>query len=263
MKEVIKASRIILDNTKFKGDIAIILGSGLGGFTDALENKKIIKYTEIPYYPLSTIPGHAGELVIGKINDKELIVANGRFHYYEGYSKEQVTFPIKILHKCGIKNLIITNSSGSLKESSPPGTIVAIKGHMDFSFQKKIQDPVLNNDIKFHSSKLIALANVVAVENRISFTKGNYCWTLGPMYETPEEINYLKSLNGSVVGMSTLPEIKEAGLLGLNVLTLSVITNFAAGISKTSLSHEEVLFNAKKAKHKMIKLLSGIIDKIT
>ena len=201
-------------------------------------------------------------MVIGKLNNKELIVAKGRMHCYEGYSREIVVFPIHVFKECGVKNLIITNSSGSLNKTNEPGTIMMITGHLDCTFQDNIEDPDLITDKKFHSSQLISIARSVARKNHIPLATGNYCWTMGPMYETPAEIKYLRSLNGSAVGMSTLPEIEEAGSLGLNVITLSLLTNFAAGISEQSLTHEEVLTNAERSKQKIIKLLSGIIERI-
>ena len=262
MNRSLEASKVILDQASFNGNTAVILGSGLGGFTDALTNHKIIEYSNIPHYPRSTVEGHSGEMVIGKLNSKELIVAKGRMHCYEGYSREIVVFPIHVFKECGVENLIITNSSGSLNKTNEPGTIMMITGHLDCTFQDNIEDPDLITDEKFHSSQLISIARSVARKNHIPLAAGNYCWTMGPMYETPAEIKYLRSLNGSAVGMSTLPEIEEAGSLGLNVITLSLLTNFAAGISEQSLTHEEVLTNAERSKQKIIKLLSGIIERI-
>ena len=262
MKKALEASQIILDRTNFDGNTAVVLGSGLGGFTDALTDSELIQYSDIPHYPRSTVEGHSGEMVIGRLMNKEIIIAKGRMHLYEGYSKETVVFPIHVLKECGIENLIITNSAGSLDKINLPGTIMAIVGHLDCTFQNSPKDPELISDAKFHSPHLISIFKSVANTNDIPFVTGNYCWTLGPMYETPAEIKYLRSLNGSAVGMSTLPEIEEAGSLGLNVLTISVLTNFAAGISDQSLTHDEVLINAERSKNKMIKILSGIIQRI-
>ena len=137
-----------------------------------------------------------------------------------------------------------------------------IDGHINCTFQDSLDDPKIIKDEKFHSSELHAIAKEVALENDISITSGSYCWTLGPTYETSSEIQYLTSLKGSSVGMSTLPEIQEGGNLGLNLLTLSLLTNYAAGISKTSLTHEEVLENAKNSTNKMVTLLSEIVKKV-
>lgn len=197
-------------------------------------------------------------MVVGKLNDKDIIVANGRLHIYEGYSIDEVVFPIRVLKECGIENLIITNSAGSLSQDYVPGTIMIIEGHINFTFKDSFDKIEIITDEKFHSLELASIANKVALNNNINIKKGNYCWVFGPAYETSSEIEYFRLNNGSVVGMSTLPELREAGAIGLKLLTLSLLTNFAAGISKQPLTHEEVLENAGKSTEKMVKLLSGI-----
>ena len=262
MERIREASRFILDQTRFSGKTAVILGSGLGGFTDALKEKRTLKYSKITHYPEPTVSGHSGELIVGRLNDSDILVASGRIHMYEGCSLDEVIFPIKVLKECGIENLIITNSAGSLKKENAPGSIMIIKGHIDFTFRDGIDDPKIITDTKFHSSELSSIAKSVSLKNGISLKEGNYCWVLGPAYETSLEINYFQSLNGSAVGMSTLPEIREGGALGMKLLTLSLLTNFAAGISEQPLTHEEVLENAGNSKNSMIKLLSRIIEGI-
>tara|TARA_B100000530_G_scaffold96489_1_gene59613 strand:+ start:934 stop:1728 length:795 start_codon:yes stop_codon:yes gene_type:complete len=262
MNKVIEASNFILDQTNFNGKTGFILGSGLGGFTDVLTKKRILKYSKIPNYSQTSVEGHKGELIIGKLDQKDILVANGRLHLYEGHSIEDIVFPIRVFKECGIKNLIITNSAGSLKKENPPGTIMIIDGHINCTFQDNLDDPKIIKDRKFHSSELFTIAKQIAFENDIPIASGNYCWTLGPTYETSSEIQYFTSLKGSSVGMSTLPEIQEGGNLGLKLLTLSLLTNYAAGISEKSLTHEEVLENAKKSTNKMITLLSGIVKKV-
>ena len=262
MKKIREASRVILEQTGFKGKTAVILGSGLGGFTDALQEKRTLRYSEIPHYPEPTVAGHSGELIIGKLNEKDILVASGRLHMYEGCSIDEVIFTIRVLRECGVDNLIITNSAGSLIKRNSPGTIMIIEGHIDFTFRDDFNDPDLITDRKFHSPELSSIANRIALKNGIAITKGNYCWVLGPGYETSSEIKYFRRFKGSAVGMSTLPEIREAGRLGFKLLTMSLLTNFAAGISKQPLTHEEVLENAGNSTDKMIKLLSGIIEGI-
>ena len=262
MNDLKETSQYIFKHLGFHGKTAVILGSGLGGFTDILTDHCTLPYENIPHYPKSTVKGHSGKLVKGMLEEKEILVAKGRVHCYEGYSRKTVTFPIRVFKELGIENLIITNSSGSLKRKNTPGTLMVIEGHMDFTFQDGTADPSLISDGKFHSPELISIAKKVASINRIHLATGNYCWTLGPAYETPAEIQYFKSLNGTAVGMSTLPEIEEGGTLGLNVLTLSTLTNFAAGISEHPLTHKEVLHNAEKEKGRFLKLLSGIIERI-
>jgi purine-nucleoside phosphorylase len=261
LKEI-QASNFILEKTSFNGDTAIILGSGLGKFSEILTERKKLSYRQIPNYPVSNVEGHKGELIVGKLSGKEILVASGRVHCYEGYSKEEVTFPIRTFSECGIKNLIITNSSGSLNKKNKPGTIMNIKGHLDCTFQNHYYDLELITGDKYHSKELIKLSNTIALKNKISMASGNYCWVLGPSYETPEEIKYFKSYQGNAVGMSTLPEIEQAGYLGFRVLTLALLTNYAAGIKSELLSHKDVLNAASQSKSKFIKLLSGIIKGI-
>ena len=262
VKQEIQASEFILSKTSFCGSTAIILGSGLGEFAKVLNDRKHLAYSKIPYYPTSNVEGHAGELVIGSVFGKEVIIANGRVHCYEGYDRKQVTFPIRVFKKCGIKNLIITNSSGSMQKKNKPGTLMIIKGHIDCTFQNHYEDLKLIKSNNYYSKELIELSEKVAIKNKIKVSSGNYCWVLGPSYETPEEIKYFRSNKGNAVGMSTLPEIEEAGEQGLKVLSLALLTNYAAGINKNTLSHGEVIAVASKSKTKLIKLLSGIIKGI-
>ncbi|MFL3006935.1 MAG: purine-nucleoside phosphorylase [Candidatus Neomarinimicrobiota bacterium] len=254
-----EASNFILRETSFSGKTAIILGSGLGEYAKILTEKKNLAFSKIPYYPISNVEGHAGELVSGKIFGIEILIAKGRVHCYEGYSLREVTFPIRVFKKCGIKNLIITNSSGSLEKKNKPGTLMLIKGHLDCSFQKNYHDINLVAGDKYHSKELIKLSEKVAFNCKIKVLSGNYCWVLGPSYETPEEINFFKLYDGNAVGMSTLPEIEEAGAQGLRVLSIALLTNYAAGIGKDILSHKDVMEVASQSKTKLMNLLSGII----
>ncbi|MDC3166506.1 purine-nucleoside phosphorylase [Candidatus Marinimicrobia bacterium] len=254
-----QASNFILRETSFSGKTAIILGSGLGEYADILSEQNILAFSNIPYYPISNVEGHAGELVSGKIFGKEILIAKGRIHCYEGYSLRKVTFPIRVLKKCGIKNLIITNSSGSINKKNKPGTLMLINGHLDCSFQNNYQDLKLVVGDKYHSKELIKLSEKVASNYKIKVVSGNYCWVLGPCYETPEEIKFFKFHGGDAVGMSTLPEIEEAGAQSLKVLSIALLTNYAAGIDKDILSHKDVIKVASQSKTKLMNLLSGII----
>ena len=253
-QKVIDSVNFIKKTISFDGETAIILGSGLGKFSSNLSEQKIIPFSSIPNYPISNVRGHSGKLVFGKLNGKEILVAEGRSHLYEGYSKDIVSYPVLIFKELGIKNLIITNSAGSLKKKNPPGTLMIIKGHLDMTFQRSAMEPAIVNSSKYYSTILIKIAKEISHKKKIPIESGIYCWTLGPMYETAEEINFFKSLNGSAVGMSTVPEIEMGGNIGLKVLTISTLTNYAAGISKNLLSHDEVLLNANNAKDKILSL---------
>ena len=263
MKNLVKeASEFIFGKTGFSGKTAIILGSGLGAFTDPIIDKQTIPYASIPDYPQPTVAGHAGELVTGIIHGKSILVAKGRFHCYEGHSIETVNLPIRVFHALGVQNLIITNSAGSMNKENVPGTLMVIEGHIDFTFRDSAADPELIRSDKFHSRDLISIARKTANEQKINLSFGNYCWALGPAYETPAEIQYFQSMNGDAVGMSTVPEIREAGKLGMRILTISTLTNFAAGITKNPLTHDEVMEYADKARNDFIGLISGIIEKL-
>ena len=244
--------------TGFKGGTAVILGSGLGEFGDHLENKKIISYNQIPEYPSPSVPGHAGKLVSGYLSGKPILAAKGRFHYYEGYNWETLVLPIHLFHALNVKTLIITNASGSMRSSIKPGDLFLITGYLDCTFRDSVEDPQVTN-IRNTSSQLYRMVAICASENNIPLRKGNYCWALGPSYETPAEITYFKSLGGDVVGMSTVPEMMEAKKCGMEILGISCVTNFAAGLSDSPLNHGEVIETAENTKHEFIKLLKAII----
>jgi purine-nucleoside phosphorylase len=246
----------------FGGNSMIVLGSGLGSFCDILSKKKVLPYHQIPHYPETTVKGHAGELVSGYFSGKEILIANGRFHFYEGFSNDQIEFPYNIFREIGVKNIIITNSSGSLNIKFKPGTLMAINGHLDCSFQKNEGNPNIISNDKYYSPFLLELAEKVALSLNIELVRGIYCWTLGPSYETSSEISYFKSLGGDAVGMSALPEIEICKKLGFSTLVISNLTNYGAGITKDVLNHEDVILNAMKNKEKINKLLATIIERI-
>ena len=254
--------KFIKTSLKFSGDTAVILGSGLGHISDIVENRKIVKYKNIPNYPESTIKGHAGELISGIIQGKEILIANGRFHLYEGYTKEQINYPFKIFKDLGVQNIIITNSSGSLNKDCPPGTIMMIDKHINFSFQENFKDPEIHKGNKFYSKHLLKIAEESAKLLEIKILKGTYCWVLGPMYETPDEIYYFKSLGGSAVGMSGFPEVEICNKLGFSVLMISNLTNYAAGITDKKLTHEDVILNATNNKEKLTNFLLSLIKRL-
>ena len=252
----------ILKKISFSPDIAVVMGSGLANISSYLEGPKSISYESLQGYPQTTIHGHSGKFVFGKIGHVKVLLAIGRFHYYEGYSLEEVTAPIKLFSKLKIKDLIITNSAGSMNEDFPPGSFLISNGHMDCTFLKNSNEPQVVSDAKYHNPKLIKIAMSCSKKLKLKTNLGIYCWTMGPAYETPAEIKNMQQLGGDAVGMSTVPEIIEAGYRGMRVLTMSCLTNFAAGISQTKLTHEEVVSNAKKFDNDFSKLLERIIKNI-
>ena len=252
----------VFDLTYFNGRIAVILGSGLGKFSNHLKNQITISYNDIPGYPSSTVEGHKGELVCGRLDNNQILIANGRFHYYEGYSFQQVTIPIHMFEKLGVDHLIITNSSGSMNKHFLPGSIMVVKGHMDCTYRNSPANPKIYSGSPYHDPELIDLAFSAAKEIDIELKSGNYCWTLGPSYETPAEIKDMINLGGDAVGMSTVPEIISAAELDIKVLTISCLTNFAAGITKKTLTHEDVVKTADKSSKEFSELLIKLLYKL-
>ncbi|MEC7848230.1 MAG: purine-nucleoside phosphorylase [Candidatus Neomarinimicrobiota bacterium] len=253
---------IVRSRLSFNGSDAIILGSGLGTFAKHLKKKLILPYSKIPGLPRSTVAGHHGELISGYHGERQVVVAKGRFHYYEGYDLSTVVLPVRIFNALGVRNLIITNSSGSITRSNPPGTLMAIKGHFDCTFRNGPDDPELRSNERYHDSSMLSIAKKVAKKIKINLAQGNYCWTLGPSYETAAEIDYFRQLGGNAVGMSTVPEVQEGAKLGMHILVLSVLTNYASGITMSELTHDEVLETANKTGKYFISLLLGIIAQL-
>jgi len=247
------------DKLKFNGDTGIILGSGLSHISDSLHDKRSVQYNDIEGFPISTVSGHNSDFISGYYKNNQMLLARGRFHFYEGYDLETIVKPIMIFNELGIKNIIITNSSGSMKIKNPPGSLMIIDGHYDCTFRSDSSMPLLKSGQKYYNNKMIKAANKIANLHNLKLLKGKYCWTMGPAYETPAEIHFLKNLGGDVVGMSTVPEIECAKKLDMNILVISVLTNFAAGMENTILTHEDVLANANKiAKNLSILLLETI-----
>ena len=260
MKYNISAMKqFIIDQTEIQASIAVVLGSGMGGFCDQMDDVILIPYKNIPNYPKSTVRGHAGELAIGSLHNIPLLAAKGRFHYYEGYDIQTITLPVKLFHSLGIKSLIITNAAGSLKPDLRPGSLMIIDSHIDCTFRASVTEPEEYSGTSFHDPVYIELAVKSADQINLSITKGTYCWTLGPSYETPAEVSYIRSLGGDAVGMSTVPEIQAAAELGMKVLGISTITNYAAGIIGEPLSHDDVIKVSAQVEDDFTNFLTEII----
>jgi len=243
----------------FTSGVAIILGSGLGGFTEKLDNPTVVPYHAIPNYPLPTVEGHSGEFVIGNYKAVPVIAAKGRFHYYEGHDIETVTLPIQLFYKLGVKNIIITNAAGSARKTLPPGSLMAINGYMDCTFRIGIIEPEIIKDIP---ETLLSCLESASKKTNVAISTGVYCWTQGPGYETPAEIEYIKQLGGDAVGMSTVPELQKAKELGIDAIGISTITNYAAGILDQPLTHDEVIDTANKTKNDFAKLVGATLLEI-
>lgn len=251
-----------------KPKIGLVLGSGLGVFVDQIENKTIIPYNDIPHFKRTTVEGHEGRLILGTVRGVEVAVMQGRFHAYEGHSMEDVVFPVRMLHKLGIKTLILTNAAGGVNLSYRPGDLSIIKDHINLMGTNPLIGP---NDNKMgprfpdmshaYDPQLNSIMKEVSAQLGHKIHEGVYVGVMGPTYETPAEIRMFRILGGDMVGMSTVPESIAANHLGLKVCGISCITNMGAGIIDQKLKHEDIKDEAMKAMDHFTALLNNSIEK--
>lgn len=267
LEKVIESVKYIKSKTELEPQIGIILGTGLGELVDKIKNQTIIPYDEIPNFPISTAPGHKGRLVIGECMGKTVFCMQGRFHYYEGYSMKEVTYPIRVMQKLGIGKIILTNSAGGLNPDFEPGDLMVIDNHINFMGNNPLIGknheefgPRFVDMSKPYDPELIKLAHKAAKKTDISLRQGVYVGYSGPSFETAAEIKLFYSFGGSAVGMSTVPEVIAANHGGMKVLAISCITNLGTGILDQPLSVEEVIETASKAGAKFRSLLENILD---
>lgn len=246
--------------------IGLVLGSGLGGFVHQLTDARSIAYGDIPGFPRSTVEGHAGRLYGGVIGGVRLLVMSGRFHYYEGYSAQEVTLPIRVLRALGVQTLILTNAAGAIRSSYRPGELMLLSDFLNCSGVNPLRgenDPQLGPrfpDMTYAlSPALRALVREQATALGIALHEGVYAQMQGPSYETPAEIRMLRLLGADAVGMSTVPEILVARHGGMDVLGLSCLTNMAAGILDEPLRHEDVVDVGQRAQRDFTRLLLGVL----
>lgn len=250
-------------------EVGLILGSGLGVLAEEIEDSVKIPYEEIPNFPVSTVEGHAGQLVIGKLAGKAVIAMQGRFHFYEGYSMDKVVFPVRVMAILGIKKLLVTNAAGGVNLNFKPGTIMLIEDHINLMGTNPLIGPNFNElgprfpDMSYsYSPELRNLAQEVAKELNIELASGVYVGFTGPSYETPAEIRFSRVIGGDAVGMSTVPEVTVANHAGIEVCGISCITNMAAGVTKEKLSHHEVMETAERVRENFKALVLGFINKL-
>lgn len=286
---VSEATQYIRENITVKPEIAIILGSGLGEIADAVVSERVeIPYAQIPNFPVSTVQGHSGRIIAGKIYDKNVIIMQGRFHYYEGYDLTEVTFPIRVFALLGVSQLIISNAAGGINKKLQPTDLMLITDHINMSNLSPLRGideeafgerfPSMTNA---YSPRLLAIAKSAAQgkmdkedgidlkgkillsdnqDTKIDVKEGVYAFMSGPQYETSAEIRMLNTLGADAVGMSTVPEVIVAKQMGIEVLGISCITNMTGGVSVPS--HEEVIENADLASEKFRQLIMRIIRKL-
>lgn len=269
LRKIDEAKQKIQSITPTQPQIGLILGSGLGEFANQIEDAFEIDYRYIPHFPISTVKGHAGKLIIGKIQDKVVLAMQGRFHLYEGYSQQQVVFPVFVMHALGIKVLLVTNACGGLNPDFHPGDLMVITDHLNLTGSSPlVGQPVDELGSRFtdmstaYHADLRNLTKKVASKLGISLQEGVYVGQTGPTYSTPAEYKVFRALGGDAIGMSTVPEMLIANYLGTSALGISCITDRATGEASQSLTHEEVIAVANRVKPQFMKLIKGVIEEI-
>jgi purine-nucleoside phosphorylase len=264
-----RAAKFILSKTKLRPKIALVLGSGLGSFADELTDSVRIPYEKIPSFPRSTAIGHAGRLVIGKVDGISVAAMQGRVHLYEGYSAREVAFAMRVFRQLGIRSAVLTNAAGGINLDFTQGALVVIRDHINLQGANPLVGP---NDQRFgprfpdmtqaywSSYREIALAE--AKRLGMAAHEGVYAALLGPSYETPAEIHYLRTIGADLVGMSTVPEVIAARHMGIRVLGISCVTNMSSGILDRPLDHAEVLATGERVKGQFIALLRAVLPRI-
>lgn len=267
--KITESVEFINQKSNIKPKIAIILGTGLGRLAEDIKEKEIIPYSDIPNFPISTVQGHGGNLVLGKLENKEVVAMQGRFHYYEGYNLKEVTFPVRVMKKLGADVIIISNAAGGMNRFFKRGDLMLITDHINLFGDNPLIGP---NDeelgLRFpdmseaYDRKLVELTLKVALKEKIKLHQGIYVGLTGPTLETPAEYRFLIKIGADAVGMSTVPEVIVANHMGMKVLGISCITDLAINgvIVKTGL--EEILEAASKAEPIMTKLVKKVIQKI-
>ncbi len=265
-----RANRIkefLAEKIDYVPEAAIVLGSGLGEFSNEIQTDDVIHYKDIEGFPVSTVKGHAGKLIFGTVSGKKIVAMSGRFHLYEGYSTDDVTLPVRVFQLMGIKNYIVTNASGAVNITYRPGDLMIMNDHIGFLCPSVLTG---NNDERFgtrfpsmseaYNKDLIRIAECAAENIDINTQKGVYCYCKGPMFETPAEIRAARALGADAVGMSTVPEVVAAVHGNMRVLGISCITNMAAGILNQPLTHAEVMETGKAVEKKFSLFMKEIIS---
>ncbi len=264
-----RAARFVQRRIAISPTIGLVLGSGLSEALGPLEREQRLRWERIPHFPRSTVAGHAGEWVFGLLEKKPVLVSRGRVHFYEGYSMNEIVFPIRVMKLLGVERVILTNAAGAINREFSVGDFVLIRDHINAIPDNPLRGENIAelggrfpNLLDAYSSRLRALAKEVSQSLGMELREGVYVATPGPMYETPAEIEAYKRWGADVVGMSTVPEVIAARHCGLEVLAISVVTNMAAGVGSNRLTHEEVLEVTKRREKDLAKLLRAIVAKM-
>lgn len=267
-KKIEDAADLLRERMTEPPAVGLILGSGLGVLANEIENPTVVAYRDIPGFPVSTVAGHKGQFVFGELEGVQVAAMQGRFHFYEGYSMQEVTLPVRVMKHLGIGTLIVTNAAGGVNIDFDAGDLMLIRDHINWLFGNPLKGP--NEDsvgVRFpdmsepYSEELSELARSAASELSITLREGVYLAVSGPSYETPAEIRAMRKLGADAVGMSTVPEVIAARHAGIEVLGISCVTNPAAGILNTPLNHEEVMETADRIRESFLQLVKQILHK--
>ncbi|SDH37386.1 purine-nucleoside phosphorylase [Alteribacillus bidgolensis] len=263
------AAETLQEKIDFEPKAGLILGSGLGVLAEEIENPVKVHYEDIPGFPVSTVIGHAGQLVFGRLKGVPVVAMQGRFHYYEGYTMQEVTFPVRVMRALGVDTLLVTNAAGSVNESFSPGHLMLIKDHLNLQGDNPLLGknddtlgPRFPDMSSAYSVELMEAARKAASSLNITLQEGVYAANTGPAYETPAEIRMIRTLGADAVGMSTVPEVTTAVHGGMKVLGISCLSNMAAGILDQPLSHDEVIETTEKVKEEFLLLMKEIIHQM-
>lgn len=262
-----QAAQYILAGTLFRPQIALVLGSGMGGFADDLEQAVHIPYADIPFFPRTTAIGHAGTLVVGAMAGIALVVMQGRAHFYEGYTLQQVVFPVRVFGRMGVRAIVLTNAAGGINPQYAPGALVVVRDHINLLGSSPLIGP---NDDRFGvrfpdmtDAYNAQFRRFARDESQLGGVyEGVYAAMHGPSFETPAEICFLRAIGADLVGMSTVPEVIVARHMGMEVLAISCVTNMAAGMTGEKLSHDEVIETAERVLEKLLALLRAVLPKV-
>lgn len=271
--QVMEATAVIQSRSSLKPDVGVILGSGLGDLAVEVQDTTAIPYEEIPHFLRSTVVGHAGRLLIGKLGNVPVVVMQGRFHFYEGYTMQALTLPVRVMRMLGAHTLIVTNAAGGINAAYRPGDFMLIRDHINFLGLAGMNPLIGPNDerlgdrfpplAKAYDAELRALASTVAAQwPEITLHEGVYAQVAGPSYETGAELKFLRTAGADAVGMSTASEVVVARHMGMRVLGISLITNTATGDDTEEVSHAEVLTAADTARPKFAALVRGILGEM-
>lgn len=269
LQKIEATANFIKQKSNFGGKVAVILGSGLGNFVNSIEIKHSFRYEEIPNFPVSTVQGHGGRLIIGNFKGKQIIAMQGRFHYYEGYSMETLTFPIRVFKMLGVECLLVSNAAGGINHSFEVGDLMMIVDHINYfgtnpliGKNDDLIGPRFPDMTRAYHPSLCETARLFAQKNKIRLHEGVYVGVSGPSFETPAEYRFFHTIGGDAVGMSTVPEVIIANHAGMKVFGMSVITNNGLAIADEGNQHNEVLDVATLAAPKLEAIFGELIAKV-